>query len=253
MRSSRSLKLVMLGLLVFAAGCGAKLDPFFGPQLSAADRAIEGARQKGADKNCPERFQALVKLRDDAEKTYLACDYLKAKEMTQQVVSQANALDCPPKVAATPMPAPAPAPAPGPVDSDGDGVLDPQDRCPGTPKGAKVDARGCWVLSGLLFDTDKSTIKPQYRQELDDAAEVLKNNPGVRLEIQGHADSRASDAYNQRLSERRANAVKAYFESKGIAASRLTAVGFGESKPIAPNTTPEGMTQNRRVELNPLY
>lgn len=253
MTYSGALKPVMLGLLIFAAGCGARLDPLFGPQLNAADRAIAGARQKGADRNCPEKFQGLVKLRDDAEKTYLACKYHEARGMTQQVVSQANALNCPPQVAAAPMPAPAPAPAPAVEDSDGDGVPDSRDQCPGTPKGAKVDARGCWVLSGLLFDTDKSDIKPQYVQILDEAAEVLRNNPGVRLEIQGHADSRASDAYNQRLSERRANAVKAYFESKGIAASRLTAVGFGESKPVAPNTTPEGMTQNRRVELNPLY
>lgn len=268
MTYSSVLRPVMLGLFIFIAGCvaattgdvGVNSPAGFASDLNAADQAIARARQRGEDKNCPEKFQELVKLRDEANKKYLACCYREAKEMAQQVVSRADALDCAPKVSAAPVPVPAPvvaapvpAPAPAAKDSDGDGVLDPQDKCPGTPRGVKVDARGCWVLTNSLFDFDKSDIKPQYEQALDEVVEVLKKNPGMRLEIQGYADRRGSVAYNQRLSERRANAVKAYFENKGIEASRLTAVGFGKSNPVATNATPEGMAENRRVELKPLY
>lgn len=260
MRKSRYVKTAILGISLLAAGCGARMDPLFGPYIRAADQAIENARQKGAQQNCPDKLQALVKQRDDAEKTYMACFYYKAKGMMQQVVNEANALDCaPPKPAAAPAPpppAPKPAPKPAPPvakDTDGDGVLDPQDQCPGTPKGARVDARGCWVLSGLRFDTNQSAIKPQYRSILDEAAQVMVENPGMRIEIQGHTDSRGSDRYNQGLSERRAKSVRAYLISLGVPASRMTAVGFGESKPAATNDTADGRSQNRRVELKPIY
>jgi OOP family OmpA-OmpF porin len=139
----------------------------------------------------------------------------------------------------------------GPKDTDGDGVYDHLDQCPGTPKGAKVDERGCWVISGVFFDTDKSTIKPAGFKVLDEVVMVLKNNPDVKVEIQGHTDSRASEKYNQKLSEDRASAVMNYLVNAGISAGRLTAKGYGELKPAVPNTSPENMAKNRRVELNP--
>jgi len=141
---------------------------------------------------------------------------------------------------------------PGSYDSDGDGVPDDQDQCPNTPRGAKVDERGCWVLSGLNFDTDKSDIKPEFNGLLDDVAAVLNNNPSVRIRVDGHTDSRGSDAYNQGLSERRAQAVQAALGQRGIAADRLSAQGFGERKPAASNATSQGRYQNRRVELTPI-
>ena len=137
------------------------------------------------------------------------------------------------------------------LDSDGDGVLDPDDACPGTPKGARVDARGCWVLGGVLFDVDKSVIKPEYQGLLDEVATVLKNNAGVSIRIDGHTDSTASDAYNQGLSERRANSVRDALVSRGVDTGRLSTQGFGESKPIATNDTVDGRQLNRRVELTP--
>ena len=154
--------------------------------------------------------------------------------------------------APAPAPAPEPAAAPAPKDSDGDGVIDELDKCPGTPKGAPVDANGCWILKGLLFDTAKADIKPEYFSILDEAVKVLEENPGLKIAIEGHTDSVGKPAYNKKLSERRANAVKAYFEKKGIAADRLNAVGFGMEKPVADNATPEGRAQNRRVVLNPM-
>lgn len=145
---------------------------------------------------------------------------------------------------------------PGDGDADGDGVPDSLDQCPNTPRGAKVDARGCWVIAGLNFDTDKSVIKPEFEGLLDEVAAVLNDNAGVNLKIHvrvdGHTDSRASAGYNQGLSERRAAAVKAALVKRGVAEARLTTQGFGESKPIASNKTSAGRYQNRRVELTPV-
>jgi OOP family OmpA-OmpF porin len=139
-----------------------------------------------------------------------------------------------------------------PKDSDGDGVIDSHDQCPGTPAGAKVDARGCWVLQGVRFDSGKATLAPSSGAVLQGVLVVLKKNPSLKVEIQGHTDSTGSKELNQRLSEARAKAVKAYFTASGIAADRLTVHGFGPDQPVASNDTKEGRAQNRRVELKPL-
>lgn len=100
-----------------------------------------------------------------------------------------------------------------------------------------------------FFDVDKSVLKPEGRAKLDDLASKVG---GINLEVivaVGHTDSDGSDAYNQRLSERRANAVKAYLVSKGVEAGRIFAEGKGETQPVAANTTREGKAQNRRVEV----
>lgn len=132
-------------------------------------------------------------------------------------------------------------------DSDGDGVLDNQDRCPNTPRGAIVDKDGCWAFHGVLFDFDKATIQSGNERVFNNAIKVLKLNPGLTVEIQGHTDSRGTTEYNQNLSERRAAAVKQLLVDNGINASRLTTKGFGESLPIASNNSDEGRAENRRV------
>ena len=139
------------------------------------------------------------------------------------------------------------------VDTDQDGVEDDKDACPGTPLGAKVDERGCWTLNtDYLFDFDKSVVKVQYYPYLDELVPVMNKNPGLRVEIQGHADSTGTNLYNQALSERRAKAVRNYLTKKNVAAPRLTAVGFGEERPAYSNDTSDGRTKNRRVELKPI-
>lgn len=175
-----------------------------------------------------------------------------------------------------------------PLDSDGDGVTDDKDKCPNTPMGEKVNADGCpldtdgdgivdsadacptvyaktadgcppppppapktLTLEGVNFDNDKATLRPEAMVILDQAAETLKEWGDVKVEVAGHTDSSASDAYNLQLSERRANAVRDYLISKGVAAERLTAKGYGESMPVADNSTAEGRFKNRRVELVP--
>src|SRR5690606_27618360 len=106
------------------------------------------------------------------------------------------------------------------------------------------------------FDFDKSTLRPDAIAILDEAIEILKRYPDLRVEVAGHTDAIGTDAYNQGLSERRARAVYDYLTANGIDASRLVGPnGYGESRPIAPNTNPdgsdnpEGRAQNRRTEL----
>jgi len=141
----------------------------------------------------------------------------------------------------------------GPGDADGDGVTDDRDQCPRTPLGVKADSRGCWVVPDLQFDTSSATIRPIGRQKLDEQVlPVLRKNADLRLRIDGHTDSRGSEAYNQSLSERRAQSVKDYLVGAGISADRLEVRGFGESRPIAPNDTPDNLQLNRRTELTVL-
>lgn len=181
--------------------------------------------------------------------------------------------------AAKPLPPPEPAPvavvAPVPVaDTDGDGVADPVDQCPDTPPGSSVDAQGCppppppacessaegvvlagcepgqtLVLHGVNFEFDKATLTVNARTLLDQVASALMDAPQIRVEVGGHTDARGSDAYNQELSERRAQSVVDYLVGQGIAPERLQAVGYGEAAPVADNETDEGRELNRRVEL----
>ena len=146
-----------------------------------------------------------------------------------------------------------------PLDSDNDGVHDYKDACPGTAPGVQVDEKGCEVKVAeevvvdmrLNFDTNKYEIKPEMVAEIAKVAEFLRQYPSVNAEIQGHTDSVGSSAYNQGLSERRANSVKDYLVSNfGIDASRLSAKGYGEEQPIADNSTEEGRALNRRAEAH---
>jgi outer membrane protein OmpA-like peptidoglycan-associated protein len=106
------------------------------------------------------------------------------------------------------------------------------------------------VLRGLsFFDFDKSEIAPDSLPVLDAAADVLLENPAVRISIQGHTDSVGDDEYNEALSLRRAEAVYRHLVNRGIQPERLEAVGYGESRPVADNETESGRAQNRRTEL----
>jgi OOP family OmpA-OmpF porin len=133
--------------------------------------------------------------------------------------------------AAPPAPAPAPAPAPVPAPAP-------------APTSEKVT-----FAADTFFDFDKSVVKPEGKARLDDLVSKLRD---INLEViiaVGHTDSIGTDAYNQKLSVRRAEAVKAYLVSKGIEANRVYTEGKGEKQPIADNRTREGRAKNRRVEV----
>jgi outer membrane protein OmpA-like peptidoglycan-associated protein len=111
-------------------------------------------------------------------------------------------------------------------------------------------ARGLIVnLSDVLFDFNKATLRPGTREKLAKVAGIILAHPGLRMEAEGHADAVGTDDYNQRLSERRAQSVTAFLVEEGIRPESITAMGFGESRPVATNGTVEGRQQNRRVEL----
>jgi OOP family OmpA-OmpF porin len=137
-------------------------------------------------------------------------------------------------------------------DTDGDGITDDRDQCPDTMTGAKVDANGCEEirLKKVHFGFDSSELDAAAQRKLDETAEMLARHPHLMVEIAGHADSRGPGDYNLALSERRAEAVRRYLEQKGIDPARMTARGYGESRPVASNDTATGQAENRRVELH---
>lgn len=160
------------------------------------------------------------------------------------------------------------------LDSDGDGVVDGDDNCPtvyaktadgcplpvaATPAAPLAPAMAApepavvkMTLEGVNFEFDKATLSQEDIAIIDRDVATLEKWSNVNVEIAGHTDSRGSDEYNVGLSQRRAEAVRNYLISKGVAAERLSAKGYGESRPVADNATDEGRLMNRRVELVPL-
>lgn len=138
------------------------------------------------------------------------------------------------------------------LDDDGDGVPNYLDACPGTPAGSVVNTDGCTrkivSLTGVNFEFDSATLTSEAKSILDNAAQTINSRSDASITVEGHTDSNGSDDYNQGLSERRANAVKNYLASKGVSAS-ITAVGKGESSPVASNDTRSGRAENRRVDV----
>lgn len=143
------------------------------------------------------------------------------------------------------------------MDSDGDGVPDDRDQCPDTPAGTRVDERGCEqeLAEPVSFDLtvqfalDSAEITGVAFQEVLGLLRFLREYPSTTAVIEGHTDSQGDTAYNQKLSEERAQAVVEVLTNSGIERERLTARGFGESRPIADNDTADGRAQNRRVSV----
>lgn len=156
-------------------------------------------------------------------------------------------------------------------DEDADGVHDRRDTCPGTPANTPVNPNGCAikvypdapaqevvaapqdeviVLSDkVLFDFNSSTLTPAANQVLADISKRLTDSAIISVLVKGHTDSVGSEAFNQQLSQRRADSVAAFLVSQGVAADKLHTEGHGEGHPVADNATDEGRAQNRRVEI----
>lgn len=119
---------------------------------------------------------------------------------------------------------------------------------PVAPEPIPVLKQNVSIQLKVLFDTDKAIVKPQYFSEISEVADFMKKYGNTTATIEGHTDSRASDEYNLKLSERRAQSVEQILVNQyGIPAQRLQSIGYGESRPVATNATPEGRQQNRRV------
>lgn len=146
-----------------------------------------------------------------------------------------------------------------PLDSDKDGVCDGVDKCPNTPLGVEVKEDGCprakklkkgeSIAVKVYFDTAKWNITPRGAQDLQEALRILKAYPEMRVMIEGHTDSQGTDDYNRELSIKRALSVRDWLIGQGVAASRLETVGYGESRPVDTNDTPQGRANNRRIEF----
>jgi len=158
---------------------------------------------------------------------------------------------------------PGPEATGGCPDKDGDGIADGEDKCPDipgkkelqgcpppTPEKVRLTAERIEILEMVFFDTNKATIKPVSFGILDQVAQVLQDNPFIKkLQVAGHTDDVGPDDKNMKLSQARAEAVRAYLISKGVAPERLEAVGYGETKPLVPEKTKEARAKNRRVEF----
>ncbi|HET7501469.1 MAG TPA: OmpA family protein [Kofleriaceae bacterium] len=145
-------------------------------------------------------------------------------------------------------------------DNDHDGVLDKDDKCPNDPG---VPPDGCPKKYNLVvvtekkielkqtvfFDTNRATIKKVSFALLDEVAQAMNDSPTIKVEIQGHTDSQGNDAFNLKLSQKRAESVRNYLIKKGVTSDRMEAKGYGENVPIADNRTSAGRAQNRRVEF----
>jgi outer membrane protein OmpA-like peptidoglycan-associated protein len=113
----------------------------------------------------------------------------------------------------------------------------------------KVEVGKEIVLKNIFFDFNKSTLRPESKNELENLVQLMKDNPTLKIEISGHTDNVGSATYNKTLSQARAKAVVDYLIAAGISSNRLTSVGYGFDKPIAPNDTDEGRQLNRRTEF----
>ncbi|MDX9787975.1 MAG: OmpA family protein [Desulfobacterales bacterium] len=195
------------------------------PEVAQTEEAIASAKQSEGATYCPEKIAQAEELAKQAMIAYWSCttcDVSKAMNMLAQARDLANeAKACQPPPAPTPPPAPAPAPV----------------------------ERQPISFHSVYFDFDKADLTPDAKAELDRAAQTMMDNPDVVLELQGNTCSMGPASYNKALGDRRAKSVHDYLVSKGISSDRLKTVSFGLAQPKHPNTTREGRSKNRRVDL----
>jgi peptidoglycan-associated lipoprotein len=154
----------------------------------------------------------------------------------------------PEEPAPEPTPAPTPAPAPEPVDDSEERERLERERM-AREAAERARAVGGDLAAMINFDYDQAAVRQADQETLDRKAAILNANPDVRLRISGHADERGSDEYNLALGNRRAAAAKRYLENKGVEASRIEVVSFGEERPLNPGTDETAYAQNRRAEF----
>jgi OOP family OmpA-OmpF porin len=200
-------------------------------EMQEADRAVEAARQAGKDKNCPVEFKAAEDAKNNAYDVFRACHTEEGAALAKKATEKANAL-CPSQPAAVVAVPVVEAP------------LEPIPAAEPAPKRMKY----CVSLD-IEFDINKSDIRPQYHDEVGRVGDFMTKYPTTTAVIEGYADEVGSEEYNQQLSQRRAESVVNTLVSKfGIDRSRLSAKGYGKTRPIATNVTDAGKQKNRRID-----
>jgi OmpA-OmpF porin, OOP family len=201
---------------------------YYPTALVNADRALDKARTAGKDRECPTEFNALKDRVDKAYEVYMACHTQEAIDMAQEAIGGIKVL-CSAKPVAK------------------------MKAEPTSPRAARAIDR---LTIHVNFDFDKSNIKKASEAELKKAINFVRKYPGANVKLEGYTDDKGTAQYNQKLSERRAETVKQYLIKKGaVDETRISARGYGESRPIAPNRTkggkdnPKGRAKNRRVEI----
>lgn len=221
---------------------------YYHKPLPEAARALDAARLAGKDKECPAEYNAASDLVDKAFETYIACYTQEAIGMAKEAIGKINAL-CPPKAAVAVKPEPRPEPVPPPPAPKPEPTPTPPPPPPPAVESVKI------VLEDIHFDFDKATLTKTAVGILDSDTKTLKENPGVRVQIEGHTCAHGSDDYNMALAERRANAVKEYLANKGISPDRMSTISYGETRlampeiPTAQNKDSKEAKTNRRVHF----
>lgn len=250
--------LLSLSLLI---GCGGRMYApkegsaiwYYHPELPEADKAVEDARKAGKDKQCPEEFKAANDLKEEAYRAYWACRTDEAIAMAREATAKAKAL-CPARPRAEIKPEPKPVlipeakPEPKPVLIP---EAKPEPKLVPRPEPKVVEK--VILLEDVHFDLDKSTLTKEAQTILKRNIQVLKENPNMKIVIQGHTSAIATEEYNQALSERRAKSVEGFLVKEGgIAPGRLSEIGYGETRLEKPEPNPElkeseAAQTNRRV------
>ena len=238
---------VILLSMILMVGCAGmkKATPerspgylYYPSALVDADEALSGARAAGKDKECPAEYNAAKDMVDKAYEIYMSCRDKEAIDMANEAIGKIKAL-CPPKPAAEVKPEPKPEPVPTPAPP------------PPPPAAEPVKI----TLEDIHFDFDKATLTSEAKEILAKDVATLKENQGVKVQIEGHACAHGTEDYNMALGERRANAVKEYLENQGIAAERITTISYGKTRPLCieeptpKNKNSECMKKNRRVHF----
>lgn len=218
-------------------GCGIKYnalqDRYFHKELVDADLAIDAARKAGKHRQCPAEFREAEDLKNKAYSVYAACYTQEGIDLANQALAKTNAL-CPP------VPVAASLPAEPVVIVVAEPKAEEKVAVAATEKQAEKVV--ILALEDVHFDFNQSTLKPEAKTILKRNVQLLKENPKARVRVAGYTSASGTQEYNQRLSERRANAVREYLITEGIITpARLTQIGYGESAPATYESAPKDL------------